>query len=290
MEVGVQTTNPETLRAIGRDNDWPKLAENVKLLLAGANMHLHLDLIAGLPYEDLQSFANSFNAVYALRPHMLQLGFLKVLPGTVMAGKAEEYGVVHMPEPPYEVLATKFLGYEEMVLLKILSDVFDLTYNSNLFEQTLNFLVTKEKQGPFSFYRKLTEWWRQQKLFGSGHSASHTAELLYKFASATYPEDEDIEAVREVLRFDILLRQKNWQPSWLGWHSEKNYEVSSKFWRDELAVRQYLPEFCFKNWRLLKQQYALEEFDINPLTFKQEKCWILVDYANFKTQKINLFS
>jgi radical SAM superfamily enzyme YgiQ (UPF0313 family) len=112
MEIGVQTTNPATLQAIGRDNDWPQLSANVRTLLAQKNMHLHLDLIAGLPYEDLASFGRSFNAVYALQPHMLQLGFLKVLPGTRMAQKTAEYGLVYMPQPPYEILATKYLGTE----------------------------------------------------------------------------------------------------------------------------------------------------------------------------------
>jgi hypothetical protein len=128
-------------------------------------MHLHLDLIAGLPYEDLASFGRSFNAVYALQPHMLQLGFLKVLPGTRMAQKTAEYGLVYMPQPPYEILATKYLGTEALMQLKILSDVFDLTYNSGCFPQILQFLVAREPAGAFTFYQKLTRWWREQGPF-----------------------------------------------------------------------------------------------------------------------------
>jgi radical SAM superfamily enzyme YgiQ (UPF0313 family) len=288
LEIGVQTTNPRTLAAIGRTNDWQQLAANVRVLLAQKNMHLHLDLIAGLPYEDLDSFARSFNEVYALQPQMLQLGFLKVLPGTVMAGKTNQYGMVYMPDPPYEILATKYLGTQELVLLKILSDVFDLTYNSGLFPQTLKFLVQQEAQGAFAFYQKLTSWWRAEGLFGSGHSTAHTTELLYRFAQSAYPGQ--VEALREILRYDVLVNQKGWQPEWLAWHSAKNYEQSSAFWREEQKVQQYVPDYTFKNWRLLKKKYALEEFDLDPLTFSLQKCWILVDYVHFKALKINPFS
>lgn len=288
LEIGVQTTNPHTLEAIGRTNDWQQLSANVRILLAQKNMHLHLDLIAGLPYENLESFGRSFNEVYALQPQMLQLGFLKVLPGTVMAEKAEEYGMVYMPVPPYEILATKYLATKDLVLLKILCEIFDLTYNSGLFPQTLKFLVQQEEQGAFAFYKKLTDWWREQGLFGSGHSAAHTTELLYLFVQMEYPEQ--VDSVREVLRYDVLLQQKGWQPDWLNWHSVKNYEISSAFWRDEEKVRLYVPDYRFENWRLLKKKYALEEFTKDPFTFSSQKCWILVDYAHFKTLKINPFS
>ena len=288
MEIGVQTTNPATLQAIGRENDWQQLAGNVRLLLAQRNMHLHLDLIAGLPYEDLASFGRSFNQVYALRPQMLQLGFLKVLPGTLMAKKAAAYGLIYMQEPPYEVLATKYLSAAELMELKILSEVFDLTYNSGLFSQTLQFLTQQETAGAFAFYQKLAAWWREQNLFGSGHSAGHTTELLYRFTQTAYPQLE--AETRELLRYDVMVMQKGWQPDWLQWQSTKNYERSTAFWRDETRVQQYVPAYKFKNWRLLKQQYALEEFNFNPFSFTREKCWILVDYTHLKTQKINPFS
>ena len=141
LEIGVQSTNQAVLTAIGRKDNWIRLRHNVEELLAAGNMHIHMDLIAGLPLENMASFQRSFNDVYALRPQALQLGFLKVLPGTVMDRDQERHGVVHMEEPPYEVLATRYLSYKEIRFLKILEEVFDLTANSGRFRFTLDYLI-----------------------------------------------------------------------------------------------------------------------------------------------------
>jgi radical SAM superfamily enzyme YgiQ (UPF0313 family) len=281
MEIGVQSTNSETLKAVGRVNDWQELKHNVQLLLSFNNMHIHLDLIAGLPYEDLVSYSKSFNDTYALKPQMLQLGFLKVLPGTVMEQKAEDYGLVYMEEPPYQVLRNKYLSYENLAFLEIFTEVFDLTYNSGLFPRLLDYLVRLENAGAFAFYKKLSLWWRKKELFGKGHTAAHTTELLYNFCTEVYPQE--LVYIKEVLRYDVLLHQKSFHPEWLGWKTEANYERASAFWRNEEQVRKYLPEYSFSNWRLLKKRYALEEFKFNPLTFTKDGIFALVDYEKAQT-------
>ena len=189
MEIGVQSTNPQTLKAIGRSDDWEKLKSNVKRLLASGRIHVHMDLIAGLPYEGLKEYAQSFNDVYALGPQMLQLGFLKVLHGTVMEQKAEEYGLTYMQEPPYEVLSTRYLHYNDMRFLKILEEVFEGTYNSGRFPRTLAYLVKCWRQDAFAFYTELTKWWIKQDMFGIGHKPADIAAALWNFGKDTLPEE-----------------------------------------------------------------------------------------------------
>ena len=123
LEVGIQSTHQPTLKAINRQDNWEKLAANVKRLLSFGNMHIHVDLIAGLPYEDLPTFAKSFDDVYGLGADMLQLGFLKVLPGTQMRRETEQHDLRYMDEPPYEILATKYMPYEDMLYLKHLDNI-----------------------------------------------------------------------------------------------------------------------------------------------------------------------
>ena len=169
MEIGVQSTDADVLQAIGRKDDWGRLKDTVAALLKSGNMHIHMDLIAGLPLQDLKSFAQSFDDVYGLHPHALQLGFLKILSGTEMERVSERHGLIYMAQPPYEVLATKYLNYKEMRFLKILEEVFNLTANSGRFPFTLAYLAEQVGKGSaFSFFRKLTEWYRQKEMAGIG--------------------------------------------------------------------------------------------------------------------------
>lgn len=317
LEIGVQSTNQDVLTAIGRKDNWIRLQHNVEELLAAGNMHIHMDLIAGLPLEDLASFRRSFNDVYALRPQALQLGFLKVLPGTVMDREQERHGVVHMAEPPYEVLATRYISYKEIRFLKIMEEVFDLTANSGRFPFTLNYLIQQlnetgmtrtseewgkeangagarnankertmradafadnEKTGEdaFLFFADLTEWYREKGLFGLGHNSTEVAEMLFSYVKERH--SGLLFAVRELLRLDVLMNLPNFKPEWLGWRDKINYERSSRFWRKEEMVRQYVPEYTFKNWRVLHRQYALEEFLFDPWERSKKSVFILVNY------------
>ena len=159
LEIGIQSTHQPTLKAINRQDNWEKLSANVKRLLSFGNMHIHVDLIAGLPYEDLPTFAKSFDDVYGLGADMLQLGFLKVLPGTQMRRETEQHDLRYMDEPPYEILATKYMPYEDMLYLKHLDNIMDQTVNSGGFKYTLRALLRASGMTAFAFYRKLTQWW-----------------------------------------------------------------------------------------------------------------------------------
>ena len=285
LEIGVQSTDPDVLQVIRRKDDWERLKDNVTALRERDNIHLHLDLIAGLPLESLESFARSFDDVYGLHPHALQLGFLKVLSGTEMEKASGRYGLVYMDQPPYEILSTNCMSYKEMRFLKILEEVFDLTYNSGRFPFTLAYLTEQVGKGSaFAFYRELTDWYRQKKLAGLGHNAMETAGMLFTYVKERQPGL--LFPVRELLRLDVLHHLPNYKPDWLEWRTAMNYEKATAFWRNEGLVRKYVPDYSFKNWRTLHKKYALEEFLFNPWTGEKKSVFVLVNYNEMRLTRI----
>jgi len=142
LEIGVQSTNEHTINEIDRTMNFEKLCNIVRRIKEGKNIHLHLDLIAGLPFEDAKSFKHSFNQVYDLRPDQLQPGFLKVLKGSKMYHMASEYGVKYRDKPPYEVLFTNWISYEEVLILKAVCKMVEVYYNSGQFNASIEHLVT----------------------------------------------------------------------------------------------------------------------------------------------------
>lgn len=278
LEIGVQTTNPHTLSAIGRRDNWDQLAANVKQLLGYGNMHIHLDLIAGLPYEDLASWKKSFTAVYALQPQMLQLGFLKVLRGATIAGQQREHGILHMAQPPYEVLATKYLSYTELRFLKVWEDVFDHTYNTGKYVHSLQYLVQELYKGhAANFYEALTRWWEANKLYEAGHSIQEAGLLLLRFVREKHADQA--EKFAEVLRFDIFTTQPNWRPGELTWHTEKLRQRTLEFWRNLEVVHHYLPDYEFSTWRKLRKYLPIESFTWTPEQGFGPLQYVLADYT-----------
>ena len=160
LETGVQTTNPHTLRAIGRNMDSEKDAANTEKVRNLHNIHEHLDLIAGLPHEGLESFSKSFDDVYAMKPDQLQLGFLKVLHGTRMEKEADIHGLVYRKRPVYEVLSTRWLSYEDVLVLKNVEETVEDYYNSGQFTVTLSW-VMNYYSSPFRFFREVGDFLRR---------------------------------------------------------------------------------------------------------------------------------
>ena len=263
FEIGVQTTNQQTLKAIGRKDDWQALAKNVKEILTFGNIHLHLDLIAGLPYEGILSFKKSFNDVYALRPHMLQLGFLKVLKGSLMSKQAEEHGIVYMDDTPYEVLQTNYLSYKEMRFLKVLEDVFEHTYNTGKFDYFLEHIINEYYEADaYSFYEDLSIWWDSKGLYPEGHNIRNVTLLLKLFCDEKFPEQA--KTLNEILRFDVFLKQPGWQPDNFKWHGEEIKEKVLEFWRNEKTIKKYLPSYDFSTWRKVRKYLPIERFEWHP--------------------------
>lgn len=205
LEIGVQTTNGQTLEEIRRITDMDKLKANVAQLRELHNIHLHLDLIVGLPFEDKASFINSFNEVYAMKPDDLQLGFLKVLSGSYIGEKTEEYGIVYESNPPYEVLSTNWISYEDVIGLKRVEEMLELYHNSGQFVHTIAFLEGRFET-PYAFYEALAHFYERKGYFVQAPSRSYRYEVLLDFACETDGANEEV--YRELLTYDLYLREK----------------------------------------------------------------------------------
>ena len=205
LEIGVQSTNPETIRAIHRHMDLKKLEHCVNRVHSFRNIHQHLDLIAGLPYEDYDTFHQSFNDVYQMKPDQLQLGFLKVLKGSLMQKEAEVYGIVYKEKEPYEVLSTNWLTYGEVLKLKMVESMVEVYYNSGQFWHTLEYLVPFEKDA-FTFYEKLGSFYEKKGYSEISHSRMWRYEILLEYLQ----EETDVpaEVAAQKMLYDLYLREK----------------------------------------------------------------------------------
>ncbi|HJB06819.1 MAG TPA: B12-binding domain-containing radical SAM protein [Candidatus Enterocloster faecavium] len=206
LEIGVQSTNPETLKAIHRPADLEKIRWTTEQIDEGKNIHQHLDLIAGLPFEDFASFQNSFNQVYAMKPEQLQLGFLKVLKGSPMEAMAKEYGIVSSPNPPYEVLFTPWLSYGELLSLKGVEEMVEVYYNSRQFVTAVGRLEG-EFASPYDMFAALAGYYEQEGLDQLSHSRMARFEILWNFISSLGLGKEAMEEYRDALMTDLYLRE-----------------------------------------------------------------------------------
>lgn len=204
LEIGVQSTNPDTIKAIHRTMDFEKLKGIVDRIHSFGNIHQHLDLIAGLPYEDYDSFRHSFNDVYALKPQQLQLGFLKVLKGSHMMEMCREYGIVYKTQEPYEVLSTKWLDYDHVLKLKTVENMVEVYYNSGQFQNTLEYL---EKFFPdaFSIYERLGSFYMEKGYGDVSHTRMRRYEILLEFLEDV-PEIS-MDQVKDQMVYDLYMRE-----------------------------------------------------------------------------------
>ena len=204
LEIGVQSTNPDTIKAIHRTMDFEKLKGIVDRIHSFGNIHQHLDLIAGLPYEDYDSFRHSFNDVYALKPQQLQLGFLKVLKGSNMMEMCREYGIVYKTQEPYEVLSTKWLDYDHVLKLKTVENMVEVYYNSGQFQNTLEYL---EKFFPdaFSIYERLGSFYMEKGYGDVSHTRMRRYEILLEFLEDV-PEIS-MDQVKDQMVYALYLRE-----------------------------------------------------------------------------------
>ncbi len=207
LEIGVQSANSKTISAINRKMDIEKLKNTVYLLSEKAKVHKHLDLIAGLPEEDYESFGNSFDYVYEQRPEQLQLGFLKVLYGSAMHDKAREYGLVYKDKPPYEVLSTRWLSYGDIIKLKQIEEVVEIFYNTRQFDNTMNALLNRTGITPFKLYERLGEFYYNNSPSDEKHSRIQNYHILLSFIESICDIKEEIKLYKEVLTLDVYLRE-----------------------------------------------------------------------------------
>ena len=204
LEIGVQSTNPDTIKAIHRTMDFEKLKGIVDRIHSFGNIHQHLDLIAGLPYEDYDSFRHSFNDVYALKPQQLQLGFLKVLKGSHMMEMCREYGIVYKTQEPYEVLSTKWLDYDHILKLKTVENMVEVYYNSGQFQNTLEYLEGFFPDA-FSIYERLGNFYMEKGYGDVSHTRMRRYEILLEFLEDV--SEISMDQVKDQMVYDLYLRE-----------------------------------------------------------------------------------
>lgn len=258
LEIGVQSTNRETLNIIKRKMDFLKVENVVKRLREPNNVHLHLDLIAGLPREDFLSFNNSFDHVYNLQPHQLQLGFLKLLKGSNLREKAGEYGLVYQDNPPYEVLKNAELSYDDLLVLKRVEDLVERYYNSCRYVQTLDYVVNDHPQGPFAFYYDFSKYLDENGVESLG-SHENQVKLLLEYIIQQNPHMKSL--YQDLIKLDWLLfeRKKN-LPSWLMGRSEGNADLTLDFLRNPANIEKYLPHLHDVHAKKIYKLILVEEF------------------------------
>lgn len=288
FEIGVQSTNESTIDAINRTTDFLHLSDVVKAIKSYGNIHQHLDLIAGLPYENYDSFKNSFNNVYALRPEKLQLGFLKLLKGSGLRLVKEEYGYKYIDEPPYEVLESNYISYEELLKLKGIEDLVEKYYNGEFFEHTLNYLIENHYSSAFELYEDLLDFWEEKGYHRNSHSRNKLYELLVEFIQ--YKNFKDVRNIGQILKFDCKLNNKNYN---LKFDYEKGniiYEDKTNLHnllKNEDILNGILANYKGLGTKILINKVYIEVFQFNVLDVikdnytknnKYEETYILFDY------------
>lgn len=272
LEIGVQTTYPETIAEIRRRMDLEKLAANVAAVNERKNVHQHLDLIAGLPFETLKRFQQSFDDVYRMEPEQLQLGFLKVLKGSYMAEMAKTYGIEYQSQPPYEVLSTRWLSYGDLILLKGVEEMVEVYYNSGQFRAVIKKLET-EFASPFSLYESLARYYEEHNLTGISHNRLARYEILYDFIrELPAGEGRRSETYRDLLMYDLYLRENvKSRPSFAGDLTLCKEQVK-QFFIKEAAEPLYLRGYEGYDSRQLAKMAHLEPMG--------DGSYVLFDYKN----------
>lgn len=269
LEIGVQSANEVTIREIHRTMKLGRLKEVVQRIQAGGNIHEHLDLIAGLPYEDYQTFQKSFDEIYALKPNQLQLGFLKVLKGSYMFAHAKEYELLYHDKPPYEVLSTKWLSFGEILKIKQVEEMLEVYYNSGQFEVTMK-VIEPLFDSAFLMFQQLGDYYEQKGYFGMSHSRIRRCEILLEFLSFYIPDCQKVQMIEEALLFDLYYRENcKSRPSWAVNPSEFRDMTRTYCKNGKLShIEPFHYRFPDKNTRTLT---ALPEYQSAPL-------WVLFHY------------
>ena len=246
FEIGIQSTNPDTLREIYRITNLERLAHSVKTIRSYNNIHQHVDLIAGLPYEDYDSFKESFNYAYNLGAEKLQLGFLKLLRGSRLRIDADKLGLKYSKFPTYDIISTDWLTPLELRQLKMIEDVVEKFSNEDYFKWTLEYLI--EESDPFSFFEDLAKFWEENGY----HLLSHSRASLYERFVEFIKDRKDYEGLVEVIRLDYLLNQNSPPKDYLN---PQNLEPSEyhELWKDfnldlSIPTKKLVKEFKFQGF------------------------------------------
>ena len=267
LEIGVQSTNEKTLAEIHRKTDFEEITRKVKAVQKGENVHQHLDLIAGLPYENYESFGHSFNDVYALKPEQLQLGFLKVLKGSYMAEEAEGYGCVHKAKPPYEVLGTRWLSYKEILKLKGVEEMVEVYYNSGQFQKTIR-AMEHLFETAFSMYEELADFYEKNGYNEISHTRIRRYEILQEFLQE---KEANLEYFKQLMIFDLYARENmKTRPQWANDLSAYKMQIQD-FYKKEEENPELLTDYQGYQARQTIKMTHIEVFTYDVINENEEK-------------------
>jgi radical SAM superfamily enzyme YgiQ (UPF0313 family) len=285
FEIGVQSTRESTLHAIKRKTDLSRVKHAVARILSMDNIHVHLDLIAGLPEEDMNSMARSFNEVLELRPHRLQLGFLKLLKGSGLRDSAQEYGCHYTKYPPYEILFNNVLSFEDLTRLKRIEELTELYYNSHRFDRAVDYLFRQAHGDCFRILNDMAVYWQEHGYFHISHSNMRLYEILVQYAESL--DCIDMELFRDLLRFDYVRHEKpNRYP--IGLEPDANEDVIDRihsYLRINENVKQILPDLTGQSPKQILKIVHAEVFrhrlDLNGEgAVQREQTAVLFDYRH----------
>ena len=269
FEIGVQTTNPSTMKAINRNNSLDRLFHNVTCI--NKNIHLHLDLIAGLPFEDYETFGKSFDYVYKTKCEMIQLGFLKMLKGTQMKDEGEKYSYKYLDFPPYEILSNEFISYKDICRLKDIEEVLDFHYNSQKFLKSVDFVVENFFESPFKFFESIGDFYKERGYLEVAHKeVAIFNNFVEYYEKMNFPKKQEF---LEYLKFDYLFMGKpGFYPVWI----EEN--------KDKELHKNIIEKMNFRSTREAHKLTELERFSINIDTKEREDINIFFDYSGEETK------
>tara|TARA_Y100001933_G_scaffold113465_1_gene113541 strand:- start:72 stop:1769 length:1698 start_codon:yes stop_codon:yes gene_type:complete len=290
FEIGVQTTYEPTLKEIHRYVDFKKLQEVCRKIKTYRNIHLHLDLIAGLPYEGYDRFLESFDDVYAIRPEMLQLGFLKLLKGSGLRIRKDDYGYIYNEQPPYEIMATSALSFDEMIRLKGIEDMVEHFYNNQKFTHSLDYILKVNGIAPSKLYETLSDYWHGHGWHHKAHNQDAMYEILLDFYQSAGFKRPDL--FKSVLKFDYV-RQSSRRKLYSEKESVAFRQFTHAFLQDEDNIKKYLSDYQGSTAKQIVKKVRFEIFDYNVVKLiesdfniqdiKEEKTTVLFDYDQNKS-------
>lgn len=241
LEIGIQSTKDITLKAIKRKTDFNKISRAVTKIISGNNVHVHLDLIAGLPEEDIIAMAHSINEVFELRPHRLQLGFLKLLKGSGLRSSAQSYEYNFTSYPPYEVLSNNVISYKDLVSIKQIEELIEQYYNSHRFDKTINYMIGLYNKDAFHLFQDFSTYWLGKRYFNYSHSNIRLYEIIHQFGETLDIVNQVL--FKELLLFDYIRHEKpNRYPK--GLEPVRNELITDRihsFLRDEDNIKKFVP-------------------------------------------------
>lgn len=297
FEIGVQSTNEKTIDAIGRTTDFNKLKYVSERIKSYNNIHQHLDLIAGLPYEDYNSFKNSFNDVYEIKPEKIQLGFLKLLKGSGLRLEADRYGYKYINQPPYEILENKYISYKEIIRLKAIENLVERYYDANNFEHSLEFIIKNFYTDAFSFYEDFADYWDDKGY----NKVSHSKNKLYKIL-LKYCEDkkyDNLDTITELIRYDYIMNNHRGN---LRFNLKDQINLTNSqihnILKEDSILENYLKEYIGLPTKRLIHNVKIESFNKNLLsiiergyidTFVDETIFILFKYTDGELTKCRAY-